>query len=474
MQAAVHMASRTQSQKEAARRELLRRRGPISGCFAVQRDAINDASSLRAWQTDRRAGKTTACMTEFFQEGRTRESEYAYIALTRKSAKRIAWGMAKKINRMYSCGALFLEQELRIVLPSGSACTIYGADRPHWTDLLFGQKLRRVYIDEAAFFSIDLRHFIYDVLDPCVADERGTITMVSRPGHVNAGFFYDVMHGKEGGWSARRWSWRDNTYARDAIEERLAKRIAENPDYANSPSYRRNWCGEWVSELGERVYHYADEVNGLHEDFETKEGDEYILGLDLGWHDATAFVLVTWSKRHDKVVILDSFSQPEMLLDKVAARVRAYIHEYPGLLIVGDPGRRDAFEELRQRYDLPIFAADKSDKRYWIDQINNDLSAGKIQVEHPEQSKLVEEWMDLVWEHRRHRRMIESPGRANDCADSFLYAYRKCWHFTHTDQSEAPKPGTKEYWQIEEEQIEREQEELHRLRDEGPWKRKRR
>lgn len=457
------------SMQQAAADELAKRLGPISGTFPLQREAIADPAQYRAWQCDRRAGKTTAAMTEFLQEGRDNPGdEYAYIALTRNSAKRIAWSMARQINRTYFCNARQYEQELRIVLPNEAALTLYGADAPHWVDRLFGQKLRRVYIDEAAFYSIDLYRLVFDVLEPTVADLEGTITLMSRPGHVNRGLFWNICAGKLKGWSVKKWSWRDNPNVCDQIEKRLADRIAHNPSLVEDPSFRRNWQNEWVSEAGARIYRIDIEQHGISE-WETREGDQYVLGIDLGWHDHTAFSLITWSKRHDRVVELESYREHELLLDSVAARIRMYMEEYPGVVIVGDPGRRQAFEELRQRYDLPIDAADKTDKRHWIDQINTDLANNKIKIASPENSPHVEEMLDLTWDKRPSGKHIETPGRSNDCCDAFLYAYRHAWHFLHKEQDKPAELTIRQRWEQEADEMEQTEVDKYRSRNAGPW-----
>jgi len=255
---------------------------------------------------------------------------------------------------------------------------------------------------------------------------------------------------------------------REQIQKRLDQRIAENPDLINDPSFRRNWCNEWVDSDGERVYRFSYERNGV-KDWETRTGDHYVLGIDLGWHDHTAFSLITWSERHGKVVELESHREREMLLDAVAARVRMYIEEYPGLHIVGDPDKRQAFEELRQRYDLPLAPADKQDKRYWIDQINNDMHAGSILIAEAENSAHVEEMVDLNWIRRRSGKYFEDPSKTNDCCDAFLYAFKYAYHFTHREPEPAARLTDRQIWEKEAAEMEAEAEAAYLRGQSGPW-----
>ena len=67
---------------------------------------------------------------------------------------------------------------------------------------LLGQKFVLVVIDEAQAFGIDLRQLVYGVLKPAVADYRGTIILTGTPGNLIKRLFFDLITGKEAGWSA--------------------------------------------------------------------------------------------------------------------------------------------------------------------------------------------------------------------------------------------------------------------------------
>ena len=60
------------------------------------------------------------------------------------------------------------------------------------------------------------------------------------------------------------------------------------------PSHDRGGCGRWVRSDDSLVYRYHSHniVDGLPDDHDF----EYILGVDLGYHDATAFVIMAYSR----------------------------------------------------------------------------------------------------------------------------------------------------------------------------------
>jgi len=428
--------------------ELKWRNRAIEALFPEQRVAVLDESPLRGWQCDRRAGKTSAAIHDFANDGmRNPGHRYAYIALTRDSAENIAWPIIHEINRKLQLNLHVQDAKLRATLPNGAALRLYGADRPQWMERLYGLKQKKIWIDEAAFFrSADVQRLVYDILEPTVADLEGQITIMSRPGHINRGFFYDVCHGKRNDFSVKKWSWRDNPHVAPQVHRLIARKKAENPDIESDPSFRRNWMNEWVAATGKRVYGgFEIERNGI-DSYELQRTDQTILGIDLGFFDHTAFSVLAWSPTHPLVYELESHRETEMAIDKIAARIRMYRDYYPGIRIVGDPDRRQAFEELKRRYSLPIIAAQKSDKRHWIDLINADYAAAKAKIVAPESSGHVEEMLDLVWEQRPNGVVREQHGMSNDGCDAFLYAYRAALHWRYKEPEQRLERGSKRWY----------------------------
>jgi hypothetical protein len=361
------------------------------------------------------------------------------------------------------------EHKLQVRLPVGAQITLYGADRSDWIDRLYGQELRKIWIDEAAFYSVNLKRLIVDVLEPTIAKQRGSITLMCRPGHICRGFYWQVVSGETPGWSVHKWGWEENPHVAEPTRELIEDNVRVNPHYLDMPEIRRNWFNEWTASHGQWVYNYSPELNGL-DRFDINESNvrqlKFILGVDFGWTHNTAFVV--GCEVGDTWIELESHKEQYMDIDQMAARIRMYQDFYPGLRIVADPGGYREMGELKRRYRLPVQNAEKQEKLYWINQYNADMKAGKVKIVAPGESPHVDEMIGLAWEtdtdgqprvHPTTKELIESRTSDNDCCDAALYAYRASRHHQYTEQPARPKHGSPEYYErIAQEMIEEEEE----------------
>lgn len=451
----------------------------IADSFQEQKEVLNDKSPKICIWTTRRAGKTRTVLNAIVVDALIHPySKYIYIGLTLASVEEIVWAELKRINREYSLGIKFHNTKLIAKFPNGSRLRLYGVNKPDFLDKLYGQKMRKIAIDEAAFYSISVYDMIEDHLEPCTIDYNGQIYIMSIPGKIPRGLFWDVtknfsykekFSGRQSetvpGWSCYRWTTKNNPHTRKQFCAKIDQKKKENPDVENDPKFIRNYLGAWVTELGERVYRFDEVRNGI-DDYKLRKGDKYILGIDFGWDDKTAFSLCVWREDSPLFVELESFSKSEMLLDEIADHTKGYMDSYPDLTIVADPAHKQLFEQFRRRYKLPVVEGEKPKKDDWIRTINSDLAAGKIKILNQAESSHADEMVRLTWKVTNTGFRKEMPGQPNDICDAFMYAYRLAYHFRYEPEIEQPKKGTKEYWdKVENEIIERLEDEANEPED---------
>jgi len=219
----------------------------------------------------------------------------------------------------------------------------------------------------------------------------------------------------------------------------------------DNPIYLREWLGRWIRSDDSLVYKYREGRNSF-DVLPTGEYDfNYILGLDLGFEDATAFVVCAYSEDRPELYIVEAFKQSHMIPSQIAMKIRELLDVYKIDITVADTGGlgKSIVEEFRHRYNLPIRAAEKSKKGAFIEMMNSDFQRGLIKA--GSQSPIVDEWELLQWQDDRKK---EDPRYDNHLADACLYAWRESRHYRYAGEPIAPPEyGTPRFWAQEEERM---------------------
>lgn len=426
--------------------------------FEKQTNFVRDPAMKKCAFTTRRAGKSSAGGIILFEHGfELPNVECLYIALTKDSARDIMWPILKEINRRHNLGAKFNEADLVVKLPNGSVINLYGADADRkLMDRLLGRKLKVVVIDEGQSWRSDLRRLIDDILEPALADLDGPIILIGTPGDVAYGLFYDITTGKEKGWTLHEWDTYDNPHMRVQWDKQIKRKIAANPAVVNTPAFRRNYLKQWVVDDEKLVYRFHPET-GFYLNLLPKNL-RYILGIDLGYSpDPTAFVILAYSDDSPHLYFIEGFKKDKMIISAVGEKIAEYCAKYDFEHMVIDNASKQAVEELKQnaRFQFPLHAADKRDKKTFIELLNSDLKEGLVKLPEYGAEDLIKEWANLVkkWD-LHHTKWIEDPALPNHLADAFLYAWRKARHYLFSPEPEKPKPGTAAFNAAREAEIE--------------------
>lgn len=457
-------------QQFAVLREARRRYGPVSTLFPEQLATLRDPAKCKAIWTTRQAGKTHVALVDFIEDSRTHPyAQYRFIAQTYQSVEDIAWPVLHQINREFRLGMRFQEQKLRAIMPNGAQIRLYGADRPGWASKIYGQVLRRVYIDEAAFFTVSLYDIYEDYIQPALMKEEGQFWIMSIPGHLPRGIFDDCIkcfdpvdkisgvkcengpryhkfkwkHDRPTGFSVHRWTTAENPATNRQYFAQIEKAKAKNPDIEEDPRFQRNYRGLRVTEMGEMVYKFNPEKNTFHADgWKCRAGDHYIIGLDFGYDDRTAFVVLVWREDLPYLVEIESFRLEEAILGPIYAHHRTLLDQYdvPGtdIITVADHAHKHLFEAYRQRFDLDVICAEKENKFDWIAIYNASLAAGDIKFINPADSPHVEEMYSLKWRKNQRGMLEETPGQFNDACDAGMIGFRHSYHYLWEEEEQGP------------------------------------
>lgn len=446
---------------EMERRKSQPRLQLVDDDFDKQATFVRDESPLQAALCTRRAGKSYGLGLKMFREAKKCPGcSVLYIALTRDAAKRIMWkDVVKDINRKHGLQAKFNESELLITLPNGpdqtkpydggSEIKLVGMDASKdEMEKVLGGKYRLVVIDEAGSFKIDLTTLVYEHLEPAVADWNGMIVLAGTPTAMTFGLFYNVTKSEEHalddddpieeGWSVHYWNTFDNPHMAEKWGEQEARIVERDPNVIHLPRYKRMRKGEWVKDLDDLCYKYEKSRN-----FVSDLPDSAwinVLGVDLGFNDDSAFVVQSFRDHDVNLYTRHAYKRPGMTISDVAERIQYYIDTYSPMAIVIDNASKQAVEELKQRFDLPLEAAEKHGKAEFIEIMNSEYLLGRIKLTPGSEENLGKEYNKLIWdpEEKKKKKWVEHPAAPNHCADAALYSWRKCLQYRAMPEIDPP------------------------------------
>lgn len=409
----------------------------------------------------RRAGKSEGGKLEMLATAfDIPNANILYGTLTRDKAKSICWApMMRLLSELglkrVERGDLFTEdgdfktneQSMEIFLKNGARIKLTGFDSSEAEiNKVLGEPYDLVVLDEVQSFKGNVGDLVYKRLHITVAERRGRIRMVGTPGDVRLGFFYDVNctdKPQKFKWNLHKWSWKDNigvsthktTYGilmRDILQEELEAILKSNPKFVETPEYHQEWMGEYYVDLNNLVYKFDPLLNVYtHEPRIT----DCIMGVDLGWNDETAIVVLGWSEDSPDLYEIDSFYENKIDLDVVAQAVQKFQQQYPILQVVVDSQNAQGIQTIENRYNIGMIPADKMGKFEHIRLLNTDLRRGRVKFR--EHSEWISEVSKLKKKTKakegENGKIMEDPKAANHMADAVLYAYLECRQYWYKE-----------------------------------------
>ena len=401
------------SAREVVAAELLRRKrlpraleALEASLFPVQRAFVEDtAKRVVAW-SGRRSGKTFGLGARIIRAAQAFPGETIPVFERTQTceAARVLWKTLQDLDASFQLQASFHHSRLICTLPNKAEICIIGADTLEAADKARGGRYPAAFIDEAQSFRAHvLKYIVDDVLGPALLDFGGSLTVVGTPGPRRQGAFFEMCHAEDGKWAHHHWCFLDNEalplgseYADWTPAARLAWRnteleaeLARRKVTKETPSVQREWFGNWVEDGDSLVYrlqsyNYLDPLTGA--DYRTPELDarwRYMIGLDVGWNDPCAFVVVGWRSDSPDIWVLESFEHQYLLPDAIAGHLERLRARYPRAGIVMDTGGHGGkiVEQLMlQRYGLPVTPAKKRGKFEHIAFLNSDMVSGRLRI----------------------------------------------------------------------------------------------
>ncbi len=261
----------------------------------------------------------------------------------------------------------------------------------------------------------DVPDELYHAVLPMLIISRGTLLAGGTP-KGRRGFFFDVWDKGGPGWDRIEAPWSE--CPRMNADEIAVQRVGLKEKFS------QEFECQFVSLSGGMVYASFQESTCCVDSLPPVDGKwHYLLSIDFGFVDATAFCVLGWRDQDPTLYVVLSFKETGLHADDIAERVQTLRTTYHFTKIVGDIGGygKGPAMELLSRYSLHIEPAPKTDKAGFIDLLNAAFSRGTVKVYRPTNTALIAEIVALPWNDARTN---HADGYDDHLCDATLYGFR--------------------------------------------------
>ncbi len=414
---------------------------PAAGdSFPKQWEYITSNAKFKLVLCGRRSGKTTGSRMRTIHRALTRPGyRKLYVTLIRRNCRKLFWRPIIAELQAREVDFEANEVDMIVRLANGSLIEATGCDDVRGAGKIRGDFYDEVEVDEAQEPNDDvIEPLVEEVLFPMLIDRGGEMSLLFTPPDSMAGYVVDRLSDPR--WTRFGWSMFDNRFI---PPEQILEMVEAKGLTPEHPVYQREILGLPVVDPEKIVYEYTPARNHCDPatlDRSDKEQWRCSMGLDLGFQDADAIVIVAW-RRDDgerRLFTLFQWRENHLDVDVLAAKVAEVYREFRPSVVVGDHGGHAAqkiLKTLETRLKVPI-QGKPSDVNVSIGLVNDDLRNRRLFVE--DRTPLVKDLGLVTWhiDTATKKRVANKRGYHSDLADAFRYA---CWGARHW-AAKAPKP----------------------------------
>ena len=428
---------------------------------AQQLEVFNNLTKLNALSIGRRWGKTMLCVFILLDTAlKHSNSRCLYIGVTHSKAKKIVWKDLLLSLKFKDVNAQVNASSLTVTLTNGSTIQLTGCNNERAAKRERGEYFDEVIIDEGASMEPYLGELVTESLKPALTDVGGRLTLVGTPGPTKFGFFYEACQGQHGFKVFGPFDCRANTKLlekrskREGSEytaEMLWKELLEGtyPGMSESdPIIQREMFGRWTEDAASLVWHYDASKNHMpirptpeiRSMFNIPQEMTYVLGIDTGYNDSTALVLLGFGNYSSRVYLIDEYVAPNMSFHNIVDKARAMISGKNVISIPIDSAAAGTHlsDELRNRFGLPCHPATKgttlNSKADMCRLMDSFMQQQELFID--KDSRCARDMMHVTWKRTHDGILKPNGGEHSDAMDACLYAWLDT--YAHINASKKP------------------------------------
>ena len=365
-------------------------------------------------------------------------SRNLYMGLTLDSVKEITWDIFNEMNDKYQLGLKFRESK-KVIAPNNSRCRLFGVDAgEREMRKVLGQKVRKVSIDEAGSITVNMTKLCYQMIQPALSDLRpySWLTLLGTCENIPNTFFQKVIEGEERGadWQVYKWTAYDNPFMVRQWTDEINDILKNNPKNKEASWFKTHYLNEWVTDDDLRIILLND--NSYFDELGDWKPQYTVLGVDLGYNDDCSYSIVGHRFDEDYAIVMKCFKESQQDLTDVANTIRGLQRKFNIHKIIVDGANKQGVMEIKNRHNIPLEPAEKSDKATYLRLLRDDVITGKLVLLSPETGELTTEWESLIWKDDNKEK--EDDRCQNHASDATLYAWRAMRHYLYDPAGPAP------------------------------------
>lgn len=355
------------------------------------------------------------------------------------------------------------EATMSVYFTNGSVIVCAGLDDKERVDKVLGQEYAIIYLNESS-----------DIPWPTVTVLRTRLSQ-SVAGFVNR-FLCDLNPGSSAHWTHKLWFDKIHPETREAVKfpdsygavqmnpvdnrDNLPEGYIENELEGLVGSSRTRFLeGNYSDATGLRVF--APKALYRWPELEawaaTRQGKlKFIAGLDLGYNDADAFVILAYVDDEPDVWLVFEHKARRQSLEDLVTAIKGgiawvtanipardhstRIYAETATIRYGHEGdNKKSASQLAEVYGLPIYPAYKRDKKLGIELLQDVTNSGRFHIPHG--GSFHEETEQTVWTRLADGtilRIIDDEAFHPDEMDAILYPFRELWTYAGDEHKNLP------------------------------------
>jgi len=296
-----------------------------------------------------------------------------------------------------------------------------------------GIPVKKAVIDEPQFVKEPiLKAFVYDVVAGGMIDFEGQAqcSYIGNPFPIHSGFLWDEL--KNPKVSSHELNLFDNSFIKEKQKIEFLKNELEKRGEVydrtrgidtRSNATKRLLFGEWSEDISNLVLRFTKDNHFQKIPSIEMAKVNYYIGIDLGWHDKCAIVVIAHNPYTGKMWCVYEWEESHITITPLAEKIKYLLKIYDtrGRNIVDSAGGgKQIAQTLKREHQIPMIAAEKPRKMDWVRHLQDAVDTRQFMIK--SDSQLLSDSRHLLFKNQHQE--IDEDHFHSDTFHAALYAFR--------------------------------------------------